>query len=100
MSHIPKNFSLMYSAAQIAEKTREMAEPITAWALKTEQSTGNDVVAVPILRGGLFFFADLVREIKTSVEVVPMRTAVYEDGINQSKSTQEFSLYTRAELFL
>jgi hypoxanthine phosphoribosyltransferase len=40
------------------------------------------VVAIPVLRGGLFFFADLAREISSSIEIAPVRTSAY-DSLNR-----------------
>lgn len=37
---------------------------------------------VPVLRGGIFFFADLVREMQCSVDIAPLRASVYEKGKN------------------
>ena len=45
-----------------------------------------DIIAVPVLRGAIFFFADLVRRIEHSVEIFPARTWAYvENGIERSK---------------
>jgi hypoxanthine phosphoribosyltransferase len=34
------------------------------------------------MRGGVFFFSDLVRQIPTSVEIVPVRTEAYEASVS------------------
>jgi hypoxanthine phosphoribosyltransferase len=39
-------------------------------------------LAIPVLRGGIFFFADLVRAINASVEIAPVRTEAYEAELN------------------
>jgi hypoxanthine phosphoribosyltransferase len=79
---IPAHFKLVYSAAEIADACRKLGQAITPWAETVSASSGQDLIAVPILRGGLFFFADLVRAIQTSVEVAPLQTSFYEEGQN------------------
>jgi hypoxanthine phosphoribosyltransferase len=37
---------------------------------------------IPVMRGGVFFFSDLVRQIPTSVEIVPVRTEAYEASVS------------------
>lgn len=89
-SYIPKEFILIFSSAQIAERTRELGASICEWAEKAQKETGRDVLAVPVLRGAIFFFADLVRSISNSIEIAPVRTWGYEQ--NELKAAMEVNL--------
>ncbi len=75
---IPKHFQKIYRREQIAAATAAMGGEIRAWADEVWRTSHTDLLTIPILRGGLFFFADLVREIDRSVEVAPARTWAYE----------------------
>jgi hypoxanthine phosphoribosyltransferase len=79
---IPNNFHLLYSKEDIAEQVSRLGKLISQWAQETWEESHTDIIAVPVLRGGIFFFADLVREIETSVEITPVRTWAYEVGQN------------------
>lgn len=79
---LPANFKLQYDRAQIAEAVQRMGQEISSWAEKVWQESHTDVVAVPVLRGGIFFFADLVREVGHSMEIAPAQTWTYESDAN------------------
>jgi len=74
---VPKNFDLIYSKDQIADKVRTLGREISVWANDVWERSHSDVLAVPVLRGGIFFYADLVKEITTSIEIAPVRTWAY-----------------------
>lgn len=84
---VPTNFTLHYSPEQIAMRTRELGDSISPWAKEVSLSTGQDLLAVAVLRGGIFFYADLVRSIRTSVEVAPVRTVGYDPEKNVPTDT-------------
>jgi hypoxanthine phosphoribosyltransferase len=86
-NHIPSHFTMIFSAEQIAQRTQELGRAISPWAADVSRTTGQDVVAVAVLRGGIFFFADLVRAISTSVEVAPVKTVGYDPKSNQGLDT-------------
>jgi hypoxanthine phosphoribosyltransferase len=73
----PDRFRLIYSKAQINDAIQPIAREISGWCSNTYNETGRDVIAVPILRGGLFFFVDLVRCLTNTVQVQPVRTMGY-----------------------
>ena len=75
-------FRLLYSAEQVTEASKRIGEEVTPWAKKVYEETGKDIIGIPILRGGLFFFADVVRNVRHSVELAPVRTWAYEVGVN------------------
>jgi hypoxanthine phosphoribosyltransferase len=61
----------------IAEAVSRMGAEMTAWANDIWKSSHTDVIAIPVLRGGIFFFADIVRQIRHSVEIAPVQTWSY-----------------------
>lgn len=75
---IPANFQVLYTPEEIAEKIRFLGAQIDQWAKEIWDSSHTDILAIPILRGGIFFFADLVRNIRHSVEIASARTWAYE----------------------
>lgn len=79
---LPEYFKLMYTADQIAEASARLGAQIGKWAQSVYDKTKQDVIAIPVLRGGIFFFADLARQVPTSLQVLPGRTRAYKDGIN------------------
>lgn len=80
----PEHFKLVYSKEQIAGEISRLGREVSLWAKVVRESTGQDIIGVPVLRGGIFFFADLVRYISESVEASPVRTWGYlpgQDGV-------------------
>lgn len=76
--NLPKEYRLQYSSAQIEESVARIGAEITEWAKSVQERSGKEVLAIPILRGGIFFFADLSRQVKTSLELEPGRTRSYQ----------------------
>jgi hypoxanthine phosphoribosyltransferase len=83
---IPSHFAPLYSPAAIHRAVTAVGEEITGWAQKCFDASGLDVVAVPVLRGGIIFFGDLVRAVHHSLEVAPGRAWGYEVGLNGVQS--------------
>ncbi|RMD84184.1 MAG: hypothetical protein D6808_07415 [Candidatus Dadabacteria bacterium] len=77
MFDIPKNFKLCFSSEEISDAVRRLGEEISKWASQIWEDSHTDIVAVPVLRGGIFFFADLVRSIESSVEIAPAKAWAY-----------------------
>lgn len=93
MKNLPSNYTLIYSSKQISDAITRIGEQITIWAEKVTLDTKNDLLTVPVLRGGLFFFADLVRTIKISVDVAPSHASAYNSIENTLAADQfKFSL--------
>jgi len=84
---VPSNFTLHYSAQAISSRVKELGVEISKWAEHVLLETGKDLLVIPLLRGGLFFFADLVREIRTSVEIAPLKLSTYNPATNTKAST-------------
>ena len=91
---IPENYQPLYQPTDIAQRIRHLAGEISPWIKEVSDRSGKEVVAIPILRGALFFFADLVRAIPLSVEVAPARTWAY-DAMADNKPLQS----VRIDLF-
>ena len=85
MAVLPSKYKLLYSSKQIADRVQDLSSLITPWCEQVWDTTGQDVVAVPILRGGIFFFADLLTAVDYSVEVAPTKTIAYVENVNQSQ---------------
>ncbi|NLF25028.1 MAG: hypothetical protein GX589_05140 [Deltaproteobacteria bacterium] len=83
---LPKRYKLVYSAADIAAVVSAIGKEITTWAQEVYDKTGQDVLGIPVLRGGLFFFADLVRQVDWSVRIAPVKTWGYESSNNHMLS--------------
>lgn len=75
--NIPGNYIEVLAADQLKERIKAVAQEITLWAKEAEDRTGEQVLAVGILRGGVFFFADLLRAISISMEVSFCRASSY-----------------------
>ena len=89
---IPHNFKLQYSTAEIQEVNAKMGQRITEWAAKSKETDDEQVIVVPILRGAIFFFADLVRYVDQSVTIAPIRCWAYHAENNQSRDEIEIDL--------
>jgi len=79
---LPANFQLLYGEQQIAEAVRGLGRQTSAWAAEVWRQSHTHILAIPILRGAIFFFADLVRQIEHSVEIAPARAWAYEKNLN------------------
>jgi hypoxanthine phosphoribosyltransferase len=79
---IPANFSVVYSEQEIARRVAELGQEISSWCESVWRDSHTDVLVIPVLRGGIFFFADLARQLSTSIEVAAVRTRGYQSGKN------------------
>lgn len=64
----PDHVDLLYTPVQIETRLGELAATLDDWAAESQAATGRMLIAVCLLRGGAFFFADLLLRMKTSVE--------------------------------
>lgn len=74
---LPNYLTPIYTREQISQVVAKLGKEITSWIGEDEH-----VISVPILRGSIFFFADLLREIDVSLEISPVRTWGYIPGQN------------------
>jgi hypoxanthine phosphoribosyltransferase len=79
---VPERFALVYDEKKIEQALARLGTEIGEWASQVQDRTGRDVICVPIMRGGLFFAADLMRRIDGSVEVYPITTSSYSSQTN------------------
>jgi len=79
---LPDNYKLIFSKDQLAARVSELAKEISAWA--GNLPAGEQVLAVCILRGGVYFFADLVRNMTVSVEHAFCRSWGYSAETNSA----------------
>ncbi len=84
---VPNSFSLAYSKEQIADKVQSMGREISHWAKEVDTQTGKPLLVICVLRGGVIFFADLIRAIDTSVEPAFCRTWSYSSENNTQLHT-------------
>lgn len=75
---VPSHFKLLYSAERIAEAVERLGAGINEWAHKVWDESHTDLLVIPVLRGGIFFFSDIVRTLSCSVEIAPARTWAYD----------------------
>ena len=68
---VPENLSEVISETQITSTVTRLAGEIDSWI--ASRGSDKDIVAMPVMRGALFFYADLMRELSHSVEIVPVR---------------------------
>ncbi|MGF1530953.1 MAG: phosphoribosyltransferase [Puniceicoccaceae bacterium] len=92
---IPKNFRCLYSREDIAYRVYKMAGEIRHWVKDTHEKEGQQVLAICILRGGIFFFADLLKEIPYTVEPSFCRAISYSSENNLQ--TNSFHLVVEPE---
>ena len=69
---------VLLSETQIAERVKEVAKKID------EEYQGKEVIAVCILKGSVIFFADLIRAMKTPVNIEFMKVSSYGFGTSSS----------------
>ena len=77
ITSLPENFQLAYSAEEISQRVLSLAEEISPWAEQVLERTGEQVLALCVLNGGVHFFSDLVRALNTTVQLQMCRTKAY-----------------------
>jgi hypoxanthine phosphoribosyltransferase len=85
---IPPHFHPLYSATQIQQAVGRLGKEISVWAAGVWKNSHTDILTVPVLRGGIFFYTDLVRQIDLSVELVPTTSRGYEDSANNVQRSE------------
>jgi len=80
--HLPEHLDHLYTPAQIEARLSELATSLDAWAVEAKDETGRLLLAVCLLRGGVFFFSDLLLHLRQSVEPGFCRAWSYAKGSN------------------
>lgn len=89
---IPHNYRLIYSANTIARRTAELGAEISDWAENAFQRDHQQILAVCILRGGVFFFSDLLKNIRITVEPSFARCQSYSSSSNLQQDAVRITL--------
>ena len=99
---LPAHYQLTYSSASIAQACKRLGAEVSRWATEVAQLPGGSkagdvtLLTIPILRGGLFFYADLVRAIASSVELVTATASSYDISTNTQNVNAEIKTYIDA----
>jgi hypoxanthine phosphoribosyltransferase len=80
---IPDRYKPLYSADEIEAQVERIGREVTNWAREVREQTGQDILGIPVLRGGIFFFSDLVRKVDCSIRIAPVKTWGYDSSANQ-----------------
>jgi hypoxanthine phosphoribosyltransferase len=78
---------LLYPRAAIEARLETLAETIDTWAAESLLFTQQPLLAVCVLRGGVFFFSDLLQHMRQSVEPAFCRASSYAPSRNDSPET-------------
>ncbi|MDD2941590.1 MAG: phosphoribosyltransferase family protein [bacterium] len=89
---VPRRYEKLYTRLQIKEQVESIGRQITCWGNKQQQATGLPVVAVCVLRGGVFFYSDLLRSLAFSVETAFCRSEAYCKESNQELEQSRIEL--------
>lgn len=74
---LPKTYQECFSKEKIDHRVAELGLQITQWAKDVSRNGNGDLIVMPIMRGALFFAADLARAIDQSVEIIPIEAKAY-----------------------
>jgi hypoxanthine phosphoribosyltransferase len=79
---VPGHYDEVYPAAMVAAGVKRVAMEIAPWAAEGLEREGQQMLALCVLRGAVFFFSDLLQAIPVSVEAGFCRCHAYEKGVN------------------
>ena len=85
---LPPHLEAVYEPAAIRAQVAEVASQLDPWAVQVREQTGQHLLAVCILRGGVFFFSDLLQAMSESVEPAFCRCHAYRKGVNGDASAE------------
>ena len=91
--HIPPYFEELYSRREVEKRIQDLATEIAAWCGTGESRREDQVLAVCILRGSVFFFSDLLKEIPSSLQPAFCLCRSYsseENGVQSQKLEIQF----------
>lgn len=83
---LPPKYKPLYSSSEIEQRLARLGPEIGIWVSEVTANTKQQVLAVCILRGGAFFFTDLLRQIPVSIEPTFCRTWSYSSKSNEQAS--------------
>lgn len=76
MTKSREHYKLKYPKEEISKRVSELGREIDEW-ISAGSEGHRDVLALPVMRGGLYFFTDLSRAIQNSLEVNPIQSWAY-----------------------
>src|SRR5258708_26303407 len=79
---VPSYLEELYSREQIESRLVGLGATLDDWAKEALVQTGQSLLAVCVLRGGVFFFSDLLLHLKESVEPAFCRASSYSISLN------------------
>jgi hypoxanthine phosphoribosyltransferase len=77
---LPENFRQLYSREDIDRRIEELLPVITEWAETTWRRMGKALVVAPVLRGGIYFYTDLVQRMTVPLELGVVKAATYDSA--------------------
>jgi len=79
---LPSNYQLAFSQDIITKRVAAVGAAVSEWAAR-HSAGGEQILCVCVLRGGVLFFSDLIRQISSTVEIGFCRTWSYSIENNQ-----------------
>jgi len=89
---VPDYFRLVYPRETITARTQELGREISEWAADAMATDGHQILGICILRGGVFFFSDLLKSIAYTVEPSFCRCRSYSVDANTPGDTFEITV--------
>lgn len=82
MYQVPSYYRELYTKEEIAIQTAQLGSRINTWVSEVKKENNAPVVALCILRGAIFFFADLIREIPQDIQAEFCKLQTYDQNSN------------------
>ncbi len=86
-----ENLKVMFEEEEIQKRIQEVAEQID------KDYEGKEIVVVSVLKGAIFFTVDLVKKMKTPIELETMQVSSYEGTESTGKISLKKDLDTNIE---
>lgn len=79
---IPDHWTPFASAAEVRRQVNQLGQSLGLWAEAARAQSGRQALALCVLRGGVFFFSDLLLACPVTVEPAFCRCRSYEANLN------------------
>lgn len=91
---VPEHLEELLPEAAIRAETARVARDVSAWGTGVLSGTGRQALAVCVLRGGVFFYSDLLQRLTVTVEPAFCRCRSYAAGENgRQRREVEIDMY-------